>query len=106
MVSTGVKALFGWCVWAGRNKIIVDRLYKMSDVFVTARGVVVDSLFGLGLPLGSRYYVIHLRSKCQIGLCLLARGLFEFACALVRAGQSHRNWVLWKLRILVTVCNF
>lgn len=80
MVSTGVKALFGWCVWAGRNKIIVDRLYKMSDVFVTARGVVVDSLFGLGLPLGSRYYVIHLRSKCQIGLCLLARGLFEFAC--------------------------
>ena len=45
MVSTGVKALFGWCVWAGRNKIIVDRSYKMSDVFVTARGVVVKRAY-------------------------------------------------------------
>jgi hypothetical protein len=69
----------GWCAWAGQNKIIVDRSCKVSGVLFAVRGVVVDSLFGLGLPLGSRYYVIHLRSKRQIGLCLLARVLFETA---------------------------
>ena len=74
----------GWCVWAGQNKIIVDRSCAVSCFLFAVRGVAVDSLFGLGLPFGSRYYVIRLRSKHRIGLCLLAR----VSCQTARLGLT------------------